>query len=76
MEKNPDDGFFSFINDTFMDNKNRPLDKEQEQSSQATSTQQSNNPFENNRTVETDIQHSKEELENEQTFKEASTERD
>jgi hypothetical protein len=59
-----------------MDNKNRSLNKEQEQPSQATSTQQSNNPFENNRSVENDIQQSQEELDNEQTFKEASTERD
>ncbi|MBB1286614.1 hypothetical protein HRH25_19700 [Flavisolibacter sp. BT320] len=59
-----------------MDNKNRSLNKEQEQGSKATSAQQSNNPFENNRTVENDIQQSQEELDNEQTFKEASTERD
>lgn len=59
-----------------MENKNRPLDNNREQAAQNTSAQQNNNPFENNRTVESDIQQSQEELENEQTFKEASTERD
>lgn len=58
-----------------MDNKNK-ADNNREQVAQNPSTQQTNNPFENNRTVENDIQQSQEELENEQTFKEASTERD
>lgn len=75
MEKNPGDGFFSFVKDKYMDNKNK-ADNNREQVAHNPSTQKTNNPFENNRTVENDIQESQEELENEQTFKEASTERD
>lgn len=59
-----------------MDNKNRPQGNEQEQASQNTSAQKVVNPFENNQTVEKDIEQSQEELDKEQAYKEALTERD
>lgn len=59
-----------------MDNKNRPINSDKEPAAQEGSAEQVKNPFENNRSVEKDIEQSQEELENEQAFKEASTERD
>jgi hypothetical protein len=58
-----------------MDNKNKPAN-DREQAAQNPSAEQVSNPFENNRSVDNDIEQAQEELENEQTFKEASTERD
>ncbi|HEV7330988.1 MAG TPA: hypothetical protein VGN63_08120 [Flavisolibacter sp.] len=59
-----------------MDNRNRPMDNEQEQTSQNTSSQKVINPFENSQPVEKDIEQSQEELDKEQAYKEALTERD
>ena len=52
------------------------MDKEQEQTSQDRSSQQAINPFENNQPAEKDIAQSQEDLDKEQTYKEALTERD
>ena len=59
-----------------MDTKNRPFDEGQTSSSTQENKDASNNPFENNQSLEKDIAQSKEELENEQQFKQAQTERD
>lgn len=59
-----------------MDTKNRPLDNENEQTVQNSSSGKAVNPFENHQPVEKDIEQSREELEKEQAYKEASTERD
>lgn len=59
-----------------METRNRPLDNEQEQTAQNTSSQKVKNPFENNQPVEKDIEQSQEELDKEQAYKEALTERD
>ena len=59
-----------------MDKKNRPQDHEKEQTEQNRSSDKAINPFENKQPVEKDIAQSREELENEQAVKEASTERD
>jgi hypothetical protein len=56
-----------------MDNRNRPFEDEQTGSQQPS---QVKNPFENNQPVEKDIEQSQEELDKEQQFKEALTERD
>lgn len=58
-----------------MDTRSRPMDNEQEQT-QNTSSQKAINPFENNQPAEKDIAQSQEELDKEQTYKEALTERD
>ncbi|NTS42919.1 hypothetical protein HRG84_18675 [Flavisolibacter sp. BT320] len=55
---------------------NRNNDKETSEARRGTETANVKNPFENKKTVESDIKESKDELENEQTFKEANTERD
>ncbi|MDQ3277250.1 MAG: hypothetical protein M3Q06_02925 [Bacteroidota bacterium] len=59
-----------------MDTQNRPMDTEQEQTAQNTSSQKVKNPFENNQSAEKDIEQSQEELDKEQAYKEALTERD
>ncbi len=56
-----------------MDTRNRPHESDQEKT---TSQQTVPNPFENSQPVEKDIEQSQEELEKEQQFKEALTERD
>jgi hypothetical protein len=58
-----------------MDNKNRPFEDEQT-GSQQSSQGHVKNPFENNQSIEKDIEQSKEEMDKEQQFKEALTERD
>lgn len=55
---------------------NRNKDNERGEVKKGTETANVKNPFENNRTVESDIKESQDELNNEQTFKEANTERD
>jgi hypothetical protein len=59
-----------------MDKKNRPLDNDKEQTSENTSSPKVMNPFENKQPVEKDIEQSQEELDKEQDYKEALTERD
>jgi len=55
--------------------KNQP-NKAQSQTTGNPSLESANNPFENNQPVEQDVRQAKEELEKEQQFKEAQTERD
>ena len=55
---------------------NRNNDKETDEARRGTETANVKNPFGNKKTVESDFKESKDELENEQTFKEANTERD
>ena len=76
MKRTRSTGSFHSSNDKVMDNKNRLFNSDREQASQDNTAEQVNNPFENNRSVEEDIEQSQEEVENEQAFKEASTERD
>lgn len=59
-----------------MDEKNRPYSPEQHNTSQQTAHENVKNPFENKQPVEKDIEQSQEELDKEQQFKEALTERD
>lgn len=67
----------SFVSKTIMmDPRNKPANQEQDQSAQQPSTHKAINPFENKQPVEDDITQSKEELDNEQQYKEALTERD
>jgi hypothetical protein len=56
-----------------MDNRNRTHENEQENN---TVQQTAPNPFENSQPVEKDIEQAQEDLEKEQQFKEALTERD
>ena len=49
--------------------------KESQETNNAT-VKKANNPFENHQSVEQDVQRSRDELEKEQQFKEAQTERD
>ena len=55
-----------------MDTRNRPAEQDQEQSSSGKAI----NPFENNQSADKDIAQSQEDLDKEQQFKEALTERD
>jgi hypothetical protein len=59
-----------------MENKNRPFEDSQTGSAQQSSDRTVPNPFENSQTVEKDIEQSQEEVDKEQQFKEALTERD
>ncbi len=59
-----------------MDNRSRPSEEGQENTSQQTTHSNVKNPFENNQPIEKDIEQSQEDLEKEQQFKEALTERD
>lgn len=59
-----------------MDTKNRPFDPEQKNTSQHTVHDKIKNPFDNHQSVEKDIKQAREDLEKEQEFKEAQTERD
>jgi hypothetical protein len=55
------------------------MDKDQirnNEGSEKTSQQQVINPFENNQSIEKDLEQSKEQLDNEQQYKEAMSERD
>jgi hypothetical protein len=54
------------------------MDKDQTRNSEESgkSSQQVINPFENNQSIEKDLEQSKEQLDNEQQFKEAMSERD
>lgn len=55
---------------------NRPQSDDQQNTSQQAESKKVKNPFENHQSVDQDIQQSQEELEKEQQFKEALTERD
>ena len=59
-----------------MDQENRPQSGKQDSTSQRTTHEEVKNPFENHQPVEKDIAQAKEDLEKEQQFKEAQTERD
>ncbi len=59
-----------------METNNRPQSEGQHNTSQQTSHENVKNPFENHQSVEKDIEQSQEDLEKEQQFKEAMTERD
>lgn len=59
-----------------MENKNRPFKESQTGRTVPEEKEAIANPFENNQPVEQDIARSKEELENEQQFKQAQRERD
>ena len=59
-----------------MDNRNKQEQKPQQQTPENPSGSAIGNPFENNQSVNNDIEQAKEELEKEQEFKEAQTERD
>ena len=59
-----------------MENKNRPFEDSQTGSAQQSSGRTVPNPFENSQPVEKDIEQSQEEVDKEQQFKEALTERD
>jgi hypothetical protein len=59
-----------------MDEKNKPQTGEQHKARQPATDEKVKNPFENNQSVDKDIEQSQEELENEQQFKETLTERD
>ena len=59
-----------------MDNRSRPSEEGQTGTTQSPVKEDVKNPFENNQSAEKDIQQSQEELEKEQQFKEALTERD
>jgi hypothetical protein len=59
-----------------MDNRSRPFEEGQTNNVKQSATENGINPFENNQPVEKDIAQSQEELEKEQQFKEALTERD
>lgn len=59
-----------------MENENRPQSEDQRQRNENNPAGKVTNPFENHQPVEQDIQQSQEELEKEQQFKEAQTERD
>ena len=63
-------GFFYLISNV--------MDKDQTRNSEESgkSSQQVINPFENNQSIEKDLEQSKEQLDNEQQFKEAMSERD
>lgn len=59
-----------------MDEKNKPQTSEQGKAGQPVAREKVKNPFENHQSADKDIEQSKEELENEQQFKETLTERD
>ncbi|HET7897887.1 MAG TPA: hypothetical protein VFL47_09465 [Flavisolibacter sp.] len=59
-----------------MDTKNRPQSSEDNNPQQKPQQQRINNPFEDHKSVEEDIRQSQEELDKEQQYKEAQTERD
>jgi len=59
-----------------METNNRPQNDEQQKTSQDGAHEKVKNPFENHQTAEKDIAQSQEELDKEQQFKEALTERD
>jgi hypothetical protein len=59
-----------------MDQNNKPQSPEQHNTSQQKVQENVKNPFENHQSLEKDIEQSKEELDKEQQFKEALTERD
>jgi len=59
-----------------MENRNNTADKPQQQTADNPSGTPLGNPFENNQSVDQDIQQAGEDLEKEQQFKEAQTERD
>ena len=59
-----------------MENRNKAADKPQQHTADNPSGTPLGNPFENNQPVDQDIQQAGEELEKEQQFKEAQTERD
>ena len=64
-------GFFYLI--TYVMDKDQIRNNE---GSEKTSQQQVINPFENNQSIEKDLEQSKEQLDNEQQYKEAMSERD
>lgn len=55
---------------------NRPQSEGQQSASQQSAQEKVKNPFENHQSADEDIRQSQEELEKEQQFKEALTERD
>lgn len=59
-----------------MDTRNKPSEEGQENASQQGTHSGVKNPFESNQSAENDIEQSQEELDKEQQFKEALTERD
>lgn len=59
-----------------MDEKNRPLHQGQPNNAEQGSQENVKNPFTNNQPADQDIQQSQQDLDNEQRFKEALTERD
>ena len=59
-----------------MDNKNQEQNRPQQQTADNPSGEPLGNPFENEKTVDQEVQLAQEELEKEQQFKEAQTERD
>jgi hypothetical protein len=59
-----------------MDQQNRPQSGNQQNTAQQTTHEKVKNPFENHQSVEKDIAQSQEDMEKEQQFKEALTERD
>lgn len=59
-----------------MDEKNRPSSPKQQNTTQQPAHEKVKNPFENHQSADKDIAQSQEDLEKEQQFKEALTERD
>ena len=59
-----------------MDEKNRPSSPEPQHTPQQPAQEKVKNPFENHQSADKDIAQSQEELDKEQQFKEALTERD
>lgn len=59
-----------------MDTQNKPLEEKQQDNPQQAARENVKNPFENGQSAENDISQSQEDINNEQQFKEALTERD
>jgi hypothetical protein len=59
-----------------MDTNNRPQNDQQQGAAQQGAQEKVKNPFENHQSADKDIEQAQEELEKEQQFKEALTERD
>lgn len=68
-------GFF-FLNAIVMEKDKTPQNESRQDKGEKAVHERIKNPFENHQSVEHDIQQSEEELEKEQQFKEAMTERD
>lgn len=66
----------SLFKNTEMKKRNNQADQSQQQTADDPARESNSNPFENGQTADQEIQQAEEELEKEQQFKEAQSERD